>query len=36
MCDICINGKKLTNKNDKKDVNKIEYYNNHLRLNKEQ
>ena len=26
MCDICINGKKLTKKNDKKDVNKIEYY----------
>ena len=36
MCDICINGKKLTKKNHKKDVNKIEYYNNHLRLNKEQ
>ena len=27
--------KKLTKKNNKKDVNKIEYYKNHLRLNKE-
>ena len=36
MCNICINRKKLTKKNDKKDVNKIEYYNNHLRINKEQ
>ena len=24
MCNICINGKKLTKKNDKKDVNKFD------------
>ena len=28
--------KKINKENDKKDVNKIEYYYNHLRLNKEQ
>ena len=36
MCDVCINGKKLIKKNGKNDFNKIEYYYNLIRLNKEQ